>query len=872
MSFDEFKYRVLSNYPYGDAYGLYFLGEGYNFSDKYPGISQIDGSDLYSITEVDKTIDSLNPGFAWPYKNISIMFTGIELENTVNKDTINSGIEIWFFDQRTTIGDEIHQASSADGLEEITTNDSKIFHLLKDDTGDCYEGWFYDWFSEWAETLYGWDIAGDWGTRIGYHGDGVTTNCDPQDGSYYEGTQFNEEECYHINQTLGYGGHPVLFDIFGENQRYYTGQHFSYSDCVDIYTDQGYSFGTNIDTDLINFDNQINSRTVDVTNENYIIVVKMRGDQESWGDNWNNRNRRWQKIYIPKSYFHELVYNKDVEKLVLHVRNNTSNYYEYNSAGYYDIDDQLVQSIGVLQPVGSWEDDYGVGGWADTTSAPAYTLKGFEIILFGPTGLKGTDVDSEIGWTGNEGGFGYNYVYSPLNTEYADSVSLKDYMNWPVWVNDSDIDNVDNIKNINTNNKIDYLTSDNFGLNHIEDFLPIPHVYAEFGTTKFNCMKYYDSDEEGFDFVGAPNIINISFDIAKGGVFSHQQIPSILPDNAWVGTLAKNHSYNNYKPIGYKFAVARWGSEVDMLGSIPTSSDSIIDELDSFKNDVSGVFGSLINYRNTYDLYKWMDVRDGSDYFTLNHQYTKPGRYNLKVIVFSYYYSDEYEVFQALKFRVVDIFINLNQFEFLFDDFGELGGPNFTVLPWPYPSKTPIIGGISEESKYWKSLENVVKAGNFHPNEIQDLTYADNAYKNTELGDHLGEVDLSQTRYFVGPKDMNQLLLMNSDEYMNGEYQPYWNYNYWHGDEDDNKYPDNSCVSLIFINDSSTKELRDDCIIEFNYELADGSFVLDSNGNANRGIIIGDYSVKKSNKTTPLVRDSSMKLPKIVKGKDDGAF
>jgi hypothetical protein len=650
--------------------------------------------------------------------------------------------------------------------------------------------------------------------------------------------------------------------------------HYTYNDCVSIYTDQSYDFTSNIDTDLENFDNQINSRTVDVNDENFIVVVRTRGDQEVFiGDNFNKRNRRWQKIYIPKSYFHELVYNKDVEKLVLHVKNGTSSYYEYNSAGYYNINNQLVQSIGVLQPVGSWEDDYGVGGWTDTISAPAYQLKGFEIILFGPTGLKDADIDSEDPWTTTEGGFGYNYVYSPLNTEYADSVLLKNYMNWPVWVDDSDIDNVDNIKNINTNNKIDYLTSENFALNHIEDFLPIPYVYAEFGTEKFTCMKYYESDEEGFDFVGAPNIINISFDIAKGGIFSKQQIPSILPDEAWTGNLTNSwSSYNNQKPIGYKFAVARWGDEVDMLGSNPISSDSIIDELDGFKDDTTGVFGTLTNYREKYDLYKWMNVRNGSDYFTLNHQYTKPGRYNLKVIMFSYYYSDQYSAFQALKFRVVDIFINLNQFEFLFDDFGEIGGPNFTVLPWPYPGKTPIIGGISEESKYWKSLENVVKGGNFNSNEIQDLTYANNAYKNTELGNHLGEVDLSQTRYFVGPKDMNQLLLMNSDEYMNGEYQPYWNYNYWHGDEDDNKYPDNSCVSLIFINDNSTKELRDDCIIEFNYELTDGSFVLDSNGNSNRGIIVGDYSVKKSNKTTPLVRDSSMKLPKIVKGKDDGAF
>ena len=43
------------------------------------------------------------------------------------------------------------------------------------------------------------------------------------------------------------------------------------------------------------------------------------------------------------------------------------------------------------------------------------------------------------------------------------------------------------------------------------------------------------------------------------------------------------------------------------------------------------------------------------------------------------------------------------------EDFSDIGGSDFVTLPWPH--RTPIISGISQDSKYINSIKNVLSSG-----------------------------------------------------------------------------------------------------------------------------------------------------------------
>ena len=131
------------------------------------------------------------------------------------------------------------------------------------------------------------------------------------------------------------------------------------------------------------------------------------------------------------------------------------------------------------------------------------------------------------------------------------------------------------------------------------------------------------------------------------------------------------------------------------------------------------------------------------------------------------------------------------------------------------------------------------------------------ALNNDELGDFIGKVDLEQTRVFKGARDMDELLMIES-----GGYTPYNNFDLW-GEETENYYPDfdESCVGMIFINDSMTEELRRNCILEFNFGDIEKNLIYDTSGQGNTGILIGDYSITKNTRASEVIRDSSLELP-----------
>ena len=57
------------------------------------------------------------------------------------------------------------------------------------------------------------------------------------------------------------------------------------------------------------------------------------------------------------------------------------------------------------------------------------------------------------------------------------------------------------------------------------------------------------------------------------------------------------------------------------------------------------------------------------------------------------------------------------------------------------------------------------------------------------------------------------------------------------------------------------KDKMNNCLIELNIGDIENDKIIDTSGNKNTGIMIGDYSIKKRSILVPLTREMNMKLP-----------
>ena len=75
---------------------------------------------------------------------------------------------------------------------------------------------------------------------------------------------------------------------------------------------------------------------------------------------------------------------------------------------------------------------------------------------------------------------------------------------------------------------------------------------------------------------------------------------------------------------------------------------------------------------------------------------------------------------------------------------------------------------------------------------------------------------------------------------------------------------------MIFIDGSSDTDLRYDCLFEINPGQLNISSIIDTSGNGNKGILFGDYSIRKNTKEMPLVRQTTIDYPEVET--EDGAL
>ena len=246
----------------------------------------------------------------------------------------------------------------------------------------------------------------------------------------------------------------------------------------------------------------------------------------------------------------------------------------------------------------------------------------------------------------------------------------------------------------------------------------------------------------------------------------------------------------------------------------------------------------------------------------LSNVYTTPGIKNIKYIMFSVFTGgDEFEV-GRWKLCTSRIYIDIppNQYP----DFGDVGGSNYVTIPWPFT--TAIIGGVSEDSKYKTSILNTLGGGKIGEFDIIDERFLVNDLENDELGKNIETMDLEQCRYFNKPHGIYDLL--NIDAVIDNELIPFNDLYY---DGETNKFPLESSVGQIFISDNQDIDLKQSCKLELNTGETLEKSILDTSGNSNKGLLIGDYKVKKVKKGQSMRRDSFIKVPKKT-GNTEGAL
>ena len=242
-----------------------------------------------------------------------------------------------------------------------------------------------------------------------------------------------------------------------------------------------------------------------------------------------------------------------------------------------------------------------------------------------------------------------------------------------------------------------------------------------------------------------------------------------------------------------------------------------------------------------------------------NNVYTTPGIKNLKVIMFSVFNGDGTEDspdFEVGRWKLITSRFYLDISPNKYPDFSNVGGADYTTIPWPYT--TVIIGGVSETSKYKKSAQDTLSGGKIGEFDFIDERFLINDSDNDELGKSIKSMDLEQCRYFnTGSYNMYDLL--GIDAVIDDELIQYNNPYY---DGETNKFPEESSVGQIFITDNQDKELKQNCKLELNAGQITGKTLLDTSGNSNKGMLIGDYKIKKVRKGETMRRDSFIKVPK----------
>ena len=663
----------------------------------------------------------------------------------------------------------------------------------------------------------------------------------------------------------------------------------------------------NWNTDLVNWTKKLSTET-----DSFFIVLRGAGDEREtifpFGTKTDERDRVYTLLEFKKNHL-RTPWKASLGEVIKYGWGNPAGSEETVSTG-----------IQLWNKRDRYGDSNGHNSWGDQTG-PINTFQtcGIEITYPKWTPEKAALPKSQGGWNSK-----WANIFDNANTWWAvKGVGLNpsydiDYYNWP-----------NNFYNTSFGQKW-------FKEELVLDWRPISNIVTTYSNSSFDkdIQSYYPAGTLDSVYASAPNNVRLQFD------FTPEPAQTGFNSELEVIDLANDTNYNDLK---YWFMVVNWDwKDTDKGGGIcegDDASSTCLEELSTIFPESEEQLTSL----HDKDLFKLASMTSSEGFNNyLDYQYIEPGIKIIKAIVFSTVdynhfqetteYSGKYR--QAVRWKLVTIKINLTDDSFNDGDFSEVGGGDFTFLPYPeqiiyngendnplqetptgnyYKSSHPIISGISKDSVYVKDLEmlNQKSPSIFSEKEGAELRQLKKSLNNTtdgnndELGKYIGNTDFSQVRFFEGEvienyactiDDINSTTIYSDkcqelenvqvgdtieiyrtyDIYdfldinpnIDNTFQYYNNFNYWNGDNQG--FPIESSITDIFI--SGDKHLYNRCILELNCWNHSGGSILDSSGNGNKGILIGDYSIKKENKNKPAFRASSIELPKLDNNKKDGAF
>tara|TARA_R100001015_G_C4633786_1_gene199247 strand:- start:2367 stop:4910 length:2544 start_codon:yes stop_codon:yes gene_type:complete len=385
--------------------------------------------------------------------------------------------------------------------------------------------------------------------------------------------------------------------------------------------------------------------------------------------------------------------------------------------------------------------------------------------------------------------------------------------------------NYQNIENLNWVTNLNFYNTDQSDY-IMENFEPVTFI------TPFNFdtdLQAFQNEIEQRRISSAPNQVALDFKIAD---FSEDTSDLVIKDTTAFDDI-----------LGYKFYVVSW-DDIDDKFKIP----------DDYFKDIPTDVVNLNLKQIEEDLYKFSDIGT-----PLIHGYSSSGIKTIKGVLFSYTKTGFKQIVRY-KFFESKIFLDLPLTKY--PDFIELGGNDYTTIPYPYT--TPVIGGSSNQSNYYKTLKNTIGSGKISEDELVTERILVEAFNNDELGESILEFDLEQCRYFDEPYSMSDLLDI---PLLNNDFTPHTS-NYWDGETIETSFSEESSVGQIFINDNQDAELKRSCKFEINTGELVGKSIYDSIGNSNKGLLFGEYKLKKKQTNAPVTRDSSITLPSKNNNKD----
>ena len=647
------------------------------------------------------------------------------------------------------------------------------------------------------------------------------------------------------------------------------------------------------------------------SNESYIwLVGRVSGDEREYalfghgylglsgGYKTDERDREYIKLRIPKSELYNIWKNQIGETIEITEDYST----EYNSNSKYRGD--LGKYTYTNSKLPNYRDNYGnlnghnavMDGWD-----PVNVFKGITVSVKAPTWSPLNSIKPI-----EDGGMNANWVNKTIDGYHC--INIVDETFYRVGLNPKyDMDFVGFpskfYEESNEEGKSIISGSGNyFSSSMVPDFRPISFISSSFDV---DLQGYYDGETRRHQELrvqsSIPATVTLKLRLASdtpSGVNAFKPTYVDFTDDA-----------GDYDNFNYYFFVVNW----DWKDGEPETLEQI-GEAFPINNEE---FQTLVDDEGLYEL---TDIKAGGG--VSYSDYLEPGIKIIKAVVLSTIdnnYSVEYSNFvQAVHWKLVTIKINLsNDGAQITSDFGDIGGDDFTYLPYPdvvniptakvffvadddidgqdwdavtggsdsgpgppsnptdgaYKSSHPIISGLSEESVYVSSLKKVNQVQPFGMSEIDERNSFERAKSLSpigdmnEFGDYLGQSDISQVRFFnTGSFDMREMLDIQTVSVDGTNFYPHSLSSHWNGES--NSFPKESLVGSIFI--SEYNYFKENCLVELNCGVLDGKTIKDTSGNGNKGILLGDYSIKKTKVGKSTTRDSYVKTPKTEN--KDGAY